>query len=110
MFAHHLRSVPSLLLILALASNAIAEAPKAATDEDELSIARGKFQQAIELERAGDFAQALRLLREVGQLKMTPQVRYHIAVCLDNLGQLVAAVGSYELALADAGTVGQSFR
>ena len=88
----------------------MAEAPKPASDEDELWIARGKFQQAIELERAGDFAQALRLLREVGQLKMTPQVRYHIALCLDNLGQLVAAVGSYELALADADTVGQSFR
>src|SRR5688572_20277012 len=37
---------------------------------------------------------------------MTPQVRYHIALCEENLGKLVAALGGYELALADAESVG----
>ena len=37
---------------------------------------------------------------------MTPQVRYHIALCEEALGKLVAALGGYELALADAESVG----
>src|SRR5690606_31210600 len=43
-----------------------------------------------------------KLFREVGQIKMTPQVRYHIATCEENLGQLVAALGGYELAIAQS--------
>ena len=41
---------------------------------------------------------------------MTPQVRFHIAVCEENLGRLVAALGGYELALADADKVGSDFK
>lgn len=73
-----------------------------AQDAQELSQARAKFQQALELKQAGNWPAALRLLREVGQVRMTPQVRYHIAVCEEKLGKLVAALGGYELALADA--------
>lgn len=73
-----------------------------AQDAKELSQARAKFQQALELKQAGNWAAALRLLREVGQVRMTPQVRYHIASCEEQLGKLVAALGGYELALADA--------
>lgn len=74
----------------------------AAEDEDTLREARGKFQKGLELEHAGDFGSALKLFRDVGQIKMTPQVRYHIATCEENLGQLVAALGGYELALAQS--------
>jgi hypothetical protein len=79
-------------------------------DKKELSKARAQFQRAIELEHAGNWAGALELFREVGQYKMTPQVRFHIGLCEENLGKLVAALGGYELALADAESVGGSFK
>lgn len=71
-----------------------------AQDVDPLIEARSKFQRAIELEQASNYAGALKLFREVGAVKMTPQVRYHIATCEENLGQLVAALGGYELAMS----------
>lgn len=61
--------------------------------------ARANFQRALELEQARDYAGALKLFRQVGQVKLTPQVRYHIAACEENLGKMVAALGGYELAL-----------
>lgn len=73
---------------------------------EELSEARAAFQRGIELEQAKNWAGALKMFRQVGQVKMTPQVRYHIALCEENLGKLVAALGGYELALADAESVG----
>src|SRR5690349_19817648 len=81
-----------------------------AQDAGELKRARAQFQQATELEQAGNWTAALQAFREVGQVRMTPQVRFHIAVCEENLGRLVAALGGYELALADADKVGPDFR
>jgi hypothetical protein len=84
--------------------SAVVLLPRAASaqDDEALREARGKFQKGLELEHAGDFGGALKLFRDVGQIKMTPQVRYHIATCEENLGQLVAALGGYELALAQS--------
>ncbi|MFO7181809.1 MAG: PEGA domain-containing protein [Pseudomonadota bacterium] len=79
-------------------------------DEQTLARARAHFQRGIELEQAGNWAEALRAFREVGQVRMTPQVRFHIALCEEQLGRLVAALGGYELALADADSVGPDFR
>jgi hypothetical protein len=42
------------------------------------------------------------LLKEVAAVRSTPHVRFNIALCEENLGQLVAAVGDYELAASDA--------
>lgn len=70
-----------------------------AQDSEEVIQARANFQRALELEQAHDYAGALRLFRRVGQVKLTPQVRYHIAACEENLGKMVAALGGYELAL-----------
>jgi hypothetical protein len=98
----------SLLAVILLVPPAAAQ-----SDGDEaarLTEARGKFQQAIELEQANDWGGALRLFREVGQVRMTPQVRFHIGVCEENLGRLAVALGSYELALRDAEAVGGDFR
>ncbi|HEY2409471.1 MAG TPA: hypothetical protein VGI10_25870 [Polyangiaceae bacterium] len=93
----------SLLVLLASVS-------ARAQDKKELSKARAMFQQAIELEQAGNYPAALDQFREVGQVRMTPQVRFHIAGCEDKLGKLVAALGGYELALADADSVGDEFK
>jgi len=82
----------------------------AAPDKDELSKARARFQQATELEQAGNWAAASQLFREVGQVRMTPQVRYHIALCEEKLGKLVAALGGFELALSEAESIGPDFQ
>jgi hypothetical protein len=92
-----------LSLMLAVASAVAAPSAK------ELSRARAKFQQATELEQAGNFTAAIELFREVGQVRMTPQVRYHIAHCEEKLGRLLAALGGYELAASDAQKVDKSF-
>jgi len=81
-----------------------------AQDKKELSKARAQFQRAIEQEQAGNYTQALEQFRDVGQVRMTPQVRFHIATCEEKLGRLVTALGGYELALADAETVGEDFK
>jgi hypothetical protein len=102
------RSFASFLLVAASgfavtlsASDALAQ-EGAEFSRAELSQARAKFQQGIELEHAGNWAGALSVFREVGQVRMTPQVRYHIATCEEKLGKLVVALGGYELALSDA--------
>jgi hypothetical protein len=92
------------LLALWATTSVIVLLPGQASAQDEAALreARGKFQKGIELEHAKNWAGALKIFREVGQIKMTPQVRYHIATCEENLGQLVAALGGYELALAQS--------
>lgn len=96
---------------LALLCFFCAVGPLAAQEEgDDIARARANFQQAVELEQAGNCAAALPLFRQVGQVRMTPQVRFHIGLCEAQLGRLVTALGGLELALADADTVGQGFR
>lgn len=89
-----------LILGAALACSSGWTAGAQAQTAQELSDARALFQKAIELEQAENWTQALKAFREVGQVRMTPQVRYHIAVCEENLGQLAAALGGYEIALS----------
>ena len=108
------RSPRFLPLVLALAVGASGFSifvPAAfAEDKKALSKARSQFQAGIELEQAGNWGAALEQFREVGQVRMTPQLRFHIGLCEENLGRLVAALGGYELALADADSVGPDFR
>ena len=84
--------------------------PAHAQDKKELSKARAQFQRAIELEQAGNFTSALETFRSVGEVRMTPQVRFHIASCEEKLGRLVTALGGYQLAFADADSVGEDFK
>jgi len=95
---------------LAFACALLGSSAALAQDATELKKARAQFQQATELERAGNWTAALHAFREVGQVRMTPQVRFHIAVCEENLGRLVAALGGYELALSDADKVAPDFK
>jgi hypothetical protein len=81
-----------------------------AQDKNELSKARAQFQRAIELEQAGNYTTALETFRSVGEVRMTPQVRFHIATCEEKLGRLVTALGGYQLAFADADSVGEDFK
>lgn len=76
----------------------------------ELKRARAQFQRGIELEQASNWSAAIQQFREVGQVRMTPHVRFHIAFCEEGLGRLVTALGGYELALSEADQVGADFR
>jgi hypothetical protein len=76
----------------------------------ELKRARAQFQRGIELEQAANWTEAIQVFREVGQVRMTPQVRFHIAFCEENLGRLVTALGGYDLALSEADSVGPDFK
>src|SRR6188768_1865676 len=98
------------LLALPALSVGLAARPAAAQDKKELSKARVQFQRAIELEQAGNYSTALEQFRDVGQVRMTPQVRFHIATCEEKLGRLVTALGGYQLAFADADGVGEDFK
>ncbi len=106
------RRIVSLALALSIALPAPAlAADKAAAagassrpepSAEQLSVARQKFQQALALQTGGNWARALGLLKEVAEIKATPQVRFNMALCEENLGELVAALGDYELAALDA--------
>jgi hypothetical protein len=90
--------------------SASAVAPANAQSPADLRKARAQFQRGIELEQAGNYPEAIQQFREVGQVRMTAQVRFHIAYCEEMLGRLVTALGGYDLALADADSVGPDFR
>jgi hypothetical protein len=103
--------IAALLACSGVVSPSVAQAQ--AQEEDEsasLVKARALFQRGLELEQAGNYSAAVQAFREVGQVRMTPQVRYHIALCEERLGRLVAALGGYELALAEADAVNPDFK
>ncbi len=68
----------------------------------DLAAARALFAQAEEDERAGRWADALEKLRRASTVKMTPGLRFHIALCEEKTGHLVAALEDYSAAQAAA--------
>lgn len=85
-------------------------APRAArADEagEQKAAARQIFNQGRELEKAGDWQGAYDKFKQVGEVVMTPQVRFHIALCDENLGRLVAAINGFELATEEAKRAGK---
>lgn len=95
------RAATSIALALGLLTPCIVGPAMAAPDEAALTRARTQFQQALALEAAGNFAGALSLFQAVGNVKMTPQVRYHIGICEEGLGRLLLATGDYQLAITE---------
>jgi hypothetical protein len=89
-------------LLLSPASAHAQEPAPPESGTEALKLAREQFSQAIALQTAGDWAGALALLKQVAAVKSTPQVRFNIALCEERLGLLVAALGDYDLAAADA--------
>ena len=102
-----LRSFPAFALAL---TTVLSSSVVFAQSPSELKKARGQFQRGIELEQAGNFSEAIQQFREVGQVRMTPHVRFHIAFCEEGLGRLVTALGGYELAHSEADQVGADFK
>jgi hypothetical protein len=96
----------ALALIVCLAAASVGPAAVAQTDSKSrtsaIDRARAQFHQGLALETAGDWAGALALFQQVALVKLTPQVRFHIGLCEEHLGQLAAALGDYELAAHEA--------
>jgi hypothetical protein len=84
-----------------LATPAIA---RAEPTEAELTQARERFKTARKLEDAGKWAEALEQLQRVAEVKTTPQVRFHIALCMENMGRLTEALDGFAQAASEAGT------
>src|SRR5690606_32114673 len=80
--------------------------PKKEPSKEELAAARALFEEALALESDERWSEALAKLEKVGKVKMTPQVRFHIALCHENLGRLVDAINGFELAVQEARAVG----
>lgn len=87
----------------ALAQPAPIPEAKSASD---LEQAREAYRAALAMETAGDWAGALTRINEVATVKLTPQVRFHLARCQDKLGRWTEAVGSYRMAIAEAEVAG----
>jgi hypothetical protein len=67
-----------------------------------LSAARDLFFAAEQDEDAGHWSDALDKLQRVAQVKLTPGIRYHTALCEEHLGRLVAALNDYKAAAEQA--------
>lgn len=90
------------LVLSSASSGALAEESDPAEESPELARAREQFHEALARQTAGNWTEALRLFKAVAAVRSTPQVRFNIAVCQEKLGRLVAALGEYLLAAADA--------
>jgi hypothetical protein len=64
----------------------------------DLATARALFSRAERDEDAGRWADALDKLHRTGSIKMTPGIRFHVALCEEKLGQLAAALADYAAA------------
>lgn len=100
-----LRRFPLAVVLATTCSFAVCSmtAPCAAQSASDLDRARDLFREGVSLEAAGNWAGALAKFEEVGRVKLTPQVRFHIARCKEQLGRLNEALGEYRLAEYEAG-------
>ncbi len=73
----------------------------------ERAAAKQAFDDGLDLEKKADYAAALAKFQKVGEFKMTPHVRFHIALCEEKLGRLVSAMRGFELAAAEAMKMGK---
>jgi hypothetical protein len=89
-----------------LTSALLASAPASAQTPEELTALRTLFTEGRALESKNAWADALEKFKKVAAVKTTPQVRFHIALCEENLGHLVSAMKGFDLATEDAKQAG----
>jgi hypothetical protein len=76
--------------------------PAAHADElspGDLDRLRKRFREAIALEQDEHWAEALALFEQVAKAKPSPQVRFHVALCQEQVGQLAKALAGFREAL-----------
>lgn len=99
------RALAALLTVCAVLEAGTAAARPEPTEEpsaEAIEEARAWFAEGRRLEDDGRWAEALALFQRVGQVKMTPQVRFHIALCLKKVGSLTKALDQFVQARAEA--------
>lgn len=69
-----------------------------------LNEARERFAEGRKLEEARKFDEALVMFQHVARVKTTPQVRFHIALCLMHTGKRINALDEFHTAIAEAGS------
>ncbi len=77
-----------------------------AQGKQDLAKARQLYSQGLTQEAAGDWTGALSTFQRVARIKLTPQVRFHIARSKEHLGRLNEALGGYRLAEYEAQQAG----
>jgi alkanesulfonate monooxygenase SsuD/methylene tetrahydromethanopterin reductase-like flavin-dependent oxidoreductase (luciferase family) len=106
------RQIPTRVRLAALLALGVASAlggpPALAQTAEELAAARQVFGEGKALEGKAQWAEALEKFKKVAMVKMTPQVRFHIALCEENLGRFVSAIKGFELASEEARSAGSS--
>ncbi|MFT3768616.1 MAG: hypothetical protein QM820_24485 [Minicystis sp.] len=106
------RQIPARARIAAIVALGVASAfggPLAhAQTAEELAAARQVFNEGKALEGKSQWAEALEKFKKVAMVKMTPQVRFHIALCEENLGKFVSAIKGFELAAEEAKAAGSA--
>jgi len=76
--------------------------------EEQLAAARERFKEGRDLEDKGDWEAARKAFEDVGEVKLTPQVTYHLALCDEHLGKWKAAIDGYEKAIKAATAAGDA--
>jgi hypothetical protein len=88
-------------------SVAHAQGTKAPSKKD-LEAARKNFMDGIDLENSGQWKEAKEKFDEVAKVRMTPEVRFHIALCEEHTGMLIEALRDFETAESDAKEEGKA--
>jgi hypothetical protein len=84
-----------------------AQGTKAPSKKD-LEAARKNFMDGIDLENGGQWKEAKEKFDEVAKVRMTPEVRFHIALCEEHTGLLIEALRDFETAESDAKEEGKA--
>lgn len=103
-----LRVALPVLVALAVSCVELAACAQAVATEDVLEEARRQYREGLSLEAAGDWARALTRFESVARVRLTPQVRFHIARNKEKLGRLTEALGDYRLAEYEATDISES--
>lgn len=77
-------------------------AQKPTPSKADIAKAKTAFFEGLDLEKENKWDEALKRFQLVAKVRMTPQVRFHIALCEEHVGQLIEALHDFELAEADA--------
>lgn len=85
-----------------LPTAAWAQAKAGAPSKKDLEAAKKAFFEGLDFEDKKDWKSALDRFEAVAKVRMTPQVRFHLALCKENLGMLIEALHDFELAESDA--------
>lgn len=98
------RRTIAIALFACAAQVGAARAARATPPSDaEIQAARERFAAGRKLEDAGRWSEALTVFQRVAEVRTTPQVRFHIALCMENVGLWTQALDGYQQAIAEAG-------